>query len=364
MNMHFIYIISLIIMELTQKIKEALTMKTKIGINGFGRIGRNAFKIIMEKYPEELDVIAINDLTDAPTLAHLLKYDSIYGRFNKVVEAQQNMLVVNGKAIKILAERDPGNIDWKGLGVEIVLESTGLFTKREKAELHITKGGAKKVLISAPATGEDVTLVLGVNQDQYDPDRHHIISNASCTTNCLAPVAKTLNDHFGIVKGLMTTVHSYTNDQRILDLPHGDIRRARAAALSIIPTKTGAAKAIGSVIPELAGKLNGFALRVPTPTGSVVDLVVETEHKVTKDEVNAVLKAVAAGALAGIMNYTDEPLVSADYHGDPASATVDGLLTTVIAEKMVKVVAWYDNEWGYSNRYADLAGFVARQMRG
>jgi glyceraldehyde 3-phosphate dehydrogenase len=349
-------------MELSRKIKEEFTMKIKVGINGFGRIGRNAFKVITGKYLEELDVVAINDLTDARTLAHLLKYDSIYGKFDGTVEARENKLIVNGQAITILAEKDPGNIDWKGLGVKVVLESTGRFTGREKAELHIAKGGAEKVLISAPASGEDVTLVLGVNQEKYDPAHHHIISNASCTTNCLAPVAKVLNDHFGIAKGLMTTVHSYTNDQRILDLPHGDIRRARAAALSIIPTKTGAAKAIGSVIPELAGKLNGYSLRVPTPTGSVVDLVVETERPVTQEEVNAVLKAAAEGPLQGIMNYTEEPLVSADYQGDPASATVDALLTTVIEANLVKVVAWYDNEWGYSNRYADLAAFVARKI--
>jgi glyceraldehyde 3-phosphate dehydrogenase len=337
-------------------------MKIKVGINGFGRIGRNAFKVITEKYQEELEVVAINDLTDAKTLAHLLKYDSVYGKFGGMVEARENMLIVNGKAIKILAEKDPGKIDWEDLGVKLVLESTGLFTGREKAGLHITKGGARKVLISAPAGEADLTLVLGVNQEKYDPAQHHIISNASCTTNCLAPVAKVLNDHFGIEKGLMTTVHSYTNDQRILDLPHGDIRRARAAALSIIPTKTGAAKAIGSVIPELDGKLSGYSLRVPTPTGSVVDLVVETEKRVTKEEVNAVLKTAAEGLLQGIMNYTEEPLVSVDYQGEPASATVDALLTTVIAGNMVKVVAWYDNEWGYSNRYADLAAFVAAKM--
>jgi glyceraldehyde 3-phosphate dehydrogenase len=349
-------------MELSRKIKEEFTMKIKVGINGFGRIGRNAFKVITEKYQEELEVVAINDLTDAKTLAHLLKYDSVYGKFGGMVEARENMLIVNGKAIKILAEKDPGKIDWEDLGVKLVLESTGLFTGREKAGLHITKGGARKVLISAPAGEADLTLVLGVNQEKYDPAQHHIISNASCTTNCLAPVAKVLNDHFGIEKGLMTTVHSYTNDQRILDLPHGDIRRARAAALSIIPTKTGAAKAIGSVIPELDGKLSGYSLRVPTPTGSVVDLVVETEKRVTKEEVNAVLKTAAEGLLQGIMNYTEEPLVSVDYQGEPASATVDALLTTVIAGNMVKVVAWYDNEWGYSNRYADLAAFVAAKM--
>ncbi len=336
-------------------------MKTKIGINGFGRIGRNAFKVIMEKYQNELDIVAINDLTDAKTLAHLLKYDSVYGKFSGTVEAREDVLVVNDKPIKILAERDPGNINWKDLGVEIVLEATGLFTKREKAEVHITKGGAKKVLISAPATGEDITVVLGVNEEKYDKNEHHIISNASCTTNCLAPLAKVLHDHFGIRKGLMTTVHSYTNDQRILDLPHNDIRRARAAAMSIIPTKTGAAKAIGLVLPELAGKLNWFSLRIPTPAVSVVDLVVETEKPVTKDEVNAVLKAAAEGKMKGIFNYSEEPLVSIDYKGDPASSTIDALSTMVIENNMVKVVSWYDNEWGYSNRCADLAAFVARK---
>lgn len=334
-------------------------MSIRIGINGFGRIGRNTFKAILEKYPKELDVVAINDLTDAKTLAHLLKYDSVFGKFNGTIEAMENSLQVNGKRIKILAERDPGNINWKDLGVEIVLESTGLFTKREKAEVHITKGGAKKVLISAPATGEDITIVLGVNEDKYDPAKHNIISNASCTTNCLAPIAKVLNDSFGIKKGFMTTVHSYTNDQKILDLPHSDLRRARAASMSIIPTKTGAAKTIGLVIPELAGKLNGFSLRVPTPAVSVVDLVVETEKYVTKDEVNAVLKAAADGKMKGILNYSDELLVSIDYVGDSASSTIDALSTMVLGDNMVKVVSWYDNEWGYSNRYADLAFYIS-----
>ena len=334
-------------------------MKTKIGINGFGRIGRNAFKILLEKYPEQLEVVAINDLTDAKTLAHLLKYDSSYGRFGAAVEHTENSLIVNGREIRILAERDPGNIRWSELGVEIVLESTGLFTKREKAQVHITKGGAKKVLISAPATDEDITIVLGVNEDRYDPAQHHIISNASCTTNCLAPLAKVLHENFGIKKGFMTTVHAYTNDQRILDLPHSDLRRARAAGLSIIPAKSGAAKAIGLVIPELDGKLNGFAFRVPTAVVSVVDLVAEMEKPVTKDAVNAALKAAAEGPLKGILAYSEEPLVSADYKGDPASSTVDALLTMVIEGNMVKTVSWYDNEWGFSCRYADLAAFVA-----
>jgi len=335
-------------------------MKTKIGINGFGRIGRNTFKIIMEKYSNELDIVAVNDLTDAKTLAHLLKYDSVFGKYEGTVEAKEDELVVNGKPIRILAERNPGNIDWKALGVEIVLESTGLFTKREKAEVHITGGGAKKVLISAPATDEDITIVLGVNDDKYDRNAHSIISNASCTTNCLAPVAKVLHDGIGIKKGFMTTVHAYTNDQRILDLPHKDLRRARAAAVSIIPTKTGAAKTIGRIIPELEGKLNGFSFRVPTFAVSVVDLVVETEKPTSRDEVNAIFKAAAEGKMKGILNYSEEPLVSIDYKGEPASSTFDALSTMVI-DNMVKVVSWYDNEWGYSDRYADLAAFVARK---
>ncbi len=334
-------------------------MSIKIGINGFGRIGRNTFKVLLEKYSGELEIAAINDLTDAKTLAHLLRYDSIFGKFNGTVEVMENYLVVNGKKIEILAERDPGNIDWKARGIEIVLESTGLFTKREKAEVHITRGGAKKVLISAPATNEDITIVLGVNEEKYRPGTHNIVSNASCTTNCLAPVAKVLNDSFGIVKGLMTTVHSYTNDQKILDLPHSDLRRARAAGMSIIPTKSGAAKAIGLVIPELDGRLNGFAYRVPTPDVSVVDLVVEVGKTVTKEEVNAAFKEAAAGKMQGILDYSGEQLVSIDYKGDPASSIVDALSTMVLEGNMVKVVSWYDNEWGFSNRYADLAAFVA-----
>ncbi len=336
-------------------------MSVKVGINGFGRIGRNTFKVILEKYSKELEIVAINDLTDAKTLAHLLKYDSIFGRFNGTVEADNNYLVVNGNKVEIIAEREPGNIDWKARGVELVLEATGLFTKKERAETHITRGGAKKVLISAPATNEDITIVLGVNDSKYKPELHNVISNASCTTNCLAPVAKVLNDNFGVVKGLMTTVHSYTNDQKILDLPHSDLRRARAAGMSIIPTKSGAAKAIGLVIPELDGRLNGFAYRVPTPDVSVVDLVVEVQRPVTKEVVNAALKAAADGSMHGILDYSEEQLVSIDYKGDPASSIVDALSTMVIDGNMVKVVAWYDNEWGFSNRYADLAVFVARK---
>lgn len=336
-------------------------MKTKIGINGFGRIGRNAFKALLEKYPQELEVVAVNDLTDPGTLAHLLRYDSVFGKFNGTVEVKGNFLVVNGKEILITAEKDPGRIDWKGMGVDIVLESTGLFTKREKAELHISGGGAKKVIISAPASNEDITVVLGVNEDRYDPKRHNIISNASCTTNCLAPLAKVVNDNFTIKKGFMSTVHSYTNDQRILDLPHSDLRRARAAAMSIIPAKSGAAKAIGLVLPELQGKLNGFAFRVPTPDVSVVDLVVETERNVTREEVNAVLKNASEGYMKGILAYTEEPLVSVDFIGNPASSIIDALSTLVIEDNMLKVVSWYDNEWGYSSRCADLAAFIAKK---
>ncbi|OPX46031.1 glyceraldehyde-3-phosphate dehydrogenase [Ruminiclostridium hungatei] len=337
-------------------------MSIKVGINGFGRIGRNTFKVLCEKYKDRLEVVAVNDLTDADTLAHLLKYDSVFGRFGGTVAVEDNYLLVDGKKIEILSERDPGNIDWKSRGVEIVMESTGLFTKREKAELHITRGGARKVLISAPATGEDITMVLGVNDEKYLPELHNIVSNASCTTNCLAPVAKVLNDSFGVVKGLMTTVHSYTNDQNILDLPHSDIRRARAAGMSIIPTKSGAAKAIGLVIPQLDGRLNGFAYRVPTPDVSVVDLVVEVEKPVTKAEVNRALRTAAGtDRMKGILEYTEEPLVSIDYKGNPASSIVDAPSTMVIEGNMVKVVAWYDNEWGFSNRYADLAAFVAEK---
>ena len=336
-------------------------MSVKVGINGFGRIGRNAFKLMLEKYPNDIEVVAVNDLTDSKTLAHLLKYDSMYGQFNGQVEAKENSLIVNGKEVKIFAERDPGAIPWGSLGVEIVIESTGLFTKKEKAEVHITKGGAKKVLISAPATDEDITIVLGVNEDKYDPSKHNIISNASCTTNCLAPFAKVILDNFGIKKGLMTTVHAYTNDQKILDLPHSDLRRSRAAGLSIIPTKTGAAKAVALVLPELAGKVNGFALRVPTPTVSIVDMVIETEKPVTTAAVNQALKEASEGALKGIMGYSEEPLVSIDYKGDQRSSIVDALSTMVMGDNMLKVVSWYDNEWGYSTRIADLVDFVAKK---
>ncbi|MBZ4646584.1 MAG: hypothetical protein PWR27_1991 [Petroclostridium sp.] len=333
-------------------------MAIKVGINGFGRIGRNAFKVIMEKFADQIDVVAINDLTDSKTLAHLLKYDSCFGKFDGTVEVKEGAIIVNGKEIKIVAERDPANLPWADLGVQIVIESTGLFTKREAAEKHL-KAGAKKVVISAPATNEDITIVMGVNEDQYDPAQHHIISNASCTTNCLAPFAKVIDAEFGIVKGLMTTVHSYTNDQRILDLPHSDLRRARAAALSMIPTTTGAAKAVALVLPQLKGKFNGFALRVPTPTVSIVDMVIETEKPVTKESVNAALKAAAEGPMKGILGYSDEPLVSIDYKGDPRSSIIDGLSTMVMGDNMVKIVSWYDNEWGYSNRIVDLVNYIA-----
>lgn len=335
-------------------------MAVKIGINGFGRIGRNAFKVIMNDFADKIDVVAINDLTDSATLAHLLKYDSCFGKFEGTVEVKEGAIVVNGKEIKILAERDPSKLPWGDLGVDIVIESTGIFRSKEQAEMHIT-AGAKKVIISAPAKKEDITIVMGVNEDKYDPANHHVISNASCTTNCLAPFAKVLDENFGIKKGLMTTIHSYTNDQRILDLPHSDLRRARAAAVSMIPTTTGAAKAVSLVLPQLEGKFNGYALRVPTPTVSIVDMVIETEKSVTAEEVNNALKAAAEGELKGILGFSDEPLVSIDYKGDPRSSIVDGLSTMVIGGNMVKVVAWYDNEWGYSNRIVDLVNYIAEK---
>lgn len=333
-------------------------MAVRVGINGFGRIGRNAFKVALDKYADKIEFVAINDLTDAATLAHLLKYDSCFGKFNGEVIAKDDSLVVNGKEIKILAEKDPGNLPWKDMGVDIVIESTGLFTSRDKAVKHI-EAGAKKVIITAPAKNEDITIVIGVNEDKYDPANHHIISNASCTTNCLAPFAKVLHEKFGIKKGLMTTVHSYTNDQRILDLPHKDLRRARAAALSIIPTTTGAAKAVALVLPELKGKLNGFAMRVPTPTVSVVDLVADLEKPTTAEEINAVLKEAAEGPMKGILGYEEEPLVSIDFKQDPRSSIIDALSTMVIDGTLAKVVSWYDNEWGYSNRVADLVVYIA-----
>ncbi|HZG56913.1 type I glyceraldehyde-3-phosphate dehydrogenase [Paenibacillus sp.] len=328
----------------------------KVGINGFGRIGRNVFRAAFSN--PDVDIVAINDLTDVKTLAHLLKYDTTHGKFEASVEAAEGALIVDGKTVKVFSERDPGNLAWGSVGAEIVIESTGIFTAKEKAELHL-KGGAKKVIISAPATNEDITIVMGVNEDKYDPAAHTIISNASCTTNCLAPFAKVLNDEFGIVKGMMTTIHSYTNDQSVLDVPHKDLRRARAAAENIIPSTTGAAKAVSLVLPELKGKLNGMAFRVPTPNVSVTDLVAELSRSVTVDEVNAVLKEAANGKLKGIMNYSEEPLVSSDYNGDPASSTIDALSTMVVEGNMVKVVSWYDNEWGYSNRVVDLVAYIA-----
>ncbi|MCY9664925.1 type I glyceraldehyde-3-phosphate dehydrogenase [Paenibacillus alginolyticus] len=333
-------------------------MTTKVGINGFGRIGRNVFRAALNN--SEVQIVAVNDLTDVKTLAHLLKYDTTHGKLDATVEAGEGELIVNGRSIKVFAERDPGNLPWASVGAEIVIESTGIFTAKEKAALHL-KGGAKKVIISAPASDEDITIVLGVNEDKYDPAAHTIISNASCTTNCLAPFAKVINDSFGIVKGMMTTVHSYTNDQSVLDVPHKDLRRARAAAENIIPSSTGAAKAIGLVLPELKGKLNGMAMRVPTPNVSVTDLVVELKVNVTVDEVNAALKAASEGPLKGILNYTEDALVSSDFNGDPASSTIDALSTMVVGDNMLKVVSWYDNEWGYSNRVVDLVAFIAKK---
>jgi glyceraldehyde 3-phosphate dehydrogenase len=332
-------------------------MRTKVGINGFGRIGRQVFRVIGERHPDALEVVAVNDLTDNDTLAHLLKYDSSYGRFPGKVEVRDSNFVVDGKEIRSYAEWDPSKLPWGDLGVDIVVESTGVYREGEKASLHLA-AGAKKVIISAPAKGEDVTLVLGVNQEKYDPQAHTIISNASCTTNCVAPVAKVLHEEFGIVKGLMNTIHSYTNDQRILDLPHKDLRRARAAALSIIPTTTGAAKAVSLVIPELKGKIDGLSMRVPTATVSVVDLVAEVGRDTSIEEVNTAFKKASEGELQGILAYTDEPLVSVDFRGDCHSATVDSLFTYVVEGSMVKVVAWYDNEWGYSCRVADLAKLI------
>lgn len=326
----------------------------KIAINGFGRIGRNAFKIAME---QGLDIVAINDLTDAKTLAHLLKYDTCFGKFSGTVEAGDKSLIVNGKVIQVLAERNPIDLPWERLGVDIVIESTGIFRSKEKAQLHID-AGAKKVVISAPGIGTK-SIVMGVNEEDYNPETDHIIDNASCTTNCLAPVAKVLHETFGIKRGIMTTVHSYTNDQRILDLPHEDLRRARAAAESIIPTTTGAAEAVAKVIPELKGRLTGMAMRVPTPTVSVVDLTAELEKEVTVEELNAALKEAADDKVLG---YTEEPLVSIDYRMDSRSSIIDGLSTIVIEGTLVKVISWYDNEWGYSNRIVDVTKYIGERL--
>jgi len=351
-------------------------MTVKVGINGFGRIGRQVLKAVRDYHPGELEVAAFNDIGDLKTMAHLLKYDSNYGKFDGTVEIGDGELLVDGKSIKVFKETDPANIPWGDLGVEIVVESTGIFTiksdgvnKKGKtvkgAENHITKGGAKKVIISAPAEGEDLTVVLGVNDQMYDPQKHNVVSNASCTTNGLAPAVKVVNDKYKIVRGFMTTIHAYTNDQKILDLPHSDLRRARAAAMSIIPTTTGAAKAIKLVIPELSGKLDGYALRVPTSTVSVIDLSVELENAVSTEQLRQDYRDAAAGPLKGILGAEDEPLVSIDYKGDPRSSIVDLPFTTVLgkeAGKFAKIVAWYDNEWGYSVRTADLAALMAKYL--
>ncbi|MCD6599305.1 MAG: type I glyceraldehyde-3-phosphate dehydrogenase [Dehalococcoidia bacterium] len=333
-------------------------MATKIGINGFGRIGRLALKAINKRCAGKLEVTAVNDLTDAKTNAHLFKYDSSYGIYPGKVEAKGNSIAVDGKEIKVLAERDPAKIPWRDYGVEIVIESTGLFTQASRAASHF-QGGARKVIISAPAKEEDITIVLGVNEDQYDPSRHNIISNASCTTNCFAPVVKVLHQNFGVSRGLMTTIHSYTNDQKILDVFHRDLRRARTAATNIIPTTTGAARVVGVVIPELQGKLHGIAIRVPTPTVSIVDFVADLNRQVSPEEINQAFKNAAKGVMRGIIEYCDEPLVSSDFKSNPASAIFDSLNTMVMDNSMVKVLAWYDNEWGYSCRIADLAAYIA-----
>ncbi|MED4410937.1 type I glyceraldehyde-3-phosphate dehydrogenase [Bacillus licheniformis] len=333
-------------------------MAVKVGINGFGRIGRNVFRAALNN--PEVEVVAVNDLTDANMLAHLLQYDSVHGKLDAEVSVDGSNLVVNGQTIQVTAERDPSKLSWGEQGVEIVVESTGFFTKRADAAKHL-EAGAKKVIISAPASEEDITIVMGVNEDKYDAANHHVISNASCTTNCLAPFAKVLNDKFGIKRGMMTTVHSYTNDQQILDLPHKDYRRARAAAESIIPTTTGAAKAVSLVLPELKGKLNGGAMRVPTPNVSLVDLVAELDKEVTAEEVNAALKEAAEGELQDVLGYSEEPLVSKDYNGNTNSSTIDALSTMVMEGSMVKVISWYDNESGYSHRVVDLAAYIAKQ---
>lgn len=335
-------------------------MTIRVGINGFGRIGRNYFRALLEQ-GADIEIVAVNDLGDTATTAHLLKYDTILGRLKAEVTHTADTITVDGHTIKVLSERNPADIPWGQLGVDIVIESTGIFTKRADAAKHLA-GGAKKVLISAPAKDEDITIVMGVNQDKYDAANHHVISNASCTTNCVAPMAKVLDENFGIVRGLMTTVHAYTNDQRILDFPHTDLRRARAAAENIIPTTTGAAKATALVLPQLKGKLDGMAMRVPVPTGSVTDLVVELSREVTKDEVNAAFKKAADGELKGILFYTEDEIVSSDIVSDPASCTFDSSLTMVQEGNSVKVLGWYDNEWGYSNRLVDLTVFVGGQL--
>ncbi len=333
-------------------------MTTRIGINGFGRIGRQVLKATLERHPDDLEVVAVNDLTDPETNAHLLKYDSTYGRFPGTVEALEDGLAIDGKQVKVVAERDPARIPWGDHGVDIVVESTGIFTDATKAAGHL-EGGAKKVIISAPAKSEDLTVVLGVNDDTYDPGSHRIVSNASCTTNCIAPVAKVLHDRFNIRKGLMSTIHSYTNDQKILDQVHDDLRRSRAAAANIVPTSTGAARAVGLALPELNGRIHGLAYRVPTTTVSIVDFTAEIDGDLTAEEVNDAYREAAATSMQGILDVSDEPLVSSDFRGDPHSAILDSLSTIVIGGNMVKVLAWYDNEWGYSCRVSDLAQFMA-----
>ena len=334
-------------------------MSMKVGLSGFGRIGRDFLRAYAEKDVKDFELVAINASGNLEDLAHLLKYDTMYGKFKGTIEVEEDGFILNGKKIKVVAHRDPAEIPWVDLGVELVVDSTGAFRDREGLSKHINSG-AKKVIVTAPAKGEDITIVMGVNEDKYDPENHHIISNASCTTNCLAPVAKVILENFGIQKGLMTTIHAYTNDQQILDKRHKDLRRARAAAANIVPTTTGAAKAVALVLPELKGKLNGFAVRVPVPTVSLVDVVFEVEKETTAEEVNKVLKEASEGKLKGILGYSEEPLVSSDYVGDPRSSIVDGLSTMVIGN-MVKVVSWYDNEWGYSERVLDLVKLVANK---
>jgi len=336
-------------------------MSTKVGINGFGRIGRQSCKAMLDYYPEELEVVAVNDIGDTKTMAHLLRHDSNYGHFPGTVEVKDGSLVVNGKEIKVFGQRSPADIPWGDLGVDIALECVGIFTDRENAGKHLT-AGAKKVIISAPARGPDVTIVMGVNEEQYDPQVHHILSNASCTTNCVAPVMKVLSDHFGVEKALMTTTHAYTTDQRLLDLPHSDLRRARAAALNIVPTSTGAAVASALAVPELAGRFHGIAMRVPTSTVSTVDVVALLGKDVTKGEVVAAFKEAAGGRMKGILDVCDEPLVSIDFKGDSHSSIVDADLTMVMGGNLVKVIAWYDNEWGYACRMADLTNYIAQRL--
>jgi len=332
-------------------------MATRVGINGFGRIGRQVLRAIMERHPDTLEVVAVNDLADTKTNAHLFKYDSSYGRYPGTVEAKEHSLVIDGHEVLVNSERDPAKLPWSDDGADIVIESTGIFTDAGKAAGHL-EGGAKKVIISAPASGEDLTIVLGVNEDKYDPQNHHILSNASCTTNCLATMVKVLHDNFGVEQGLMTTIHAYTNDQNILDQVHSDLRRARAAAVNIIPTSTGAARAVSLVLPELAGKLNGMAMRVPVPTGSVTDFVANIKKSATADEINAAYKHAAENGLKGIMEYSEDPLVSSDIVKNSHSSIIDALSTMMVGDNMVKVVGWYDNEWGYSCRTADLAAFL------